>query len=251
MSNTSGDRSEFDFWEFVSCSKCRMPFALDNGLATIPFWLTECGHVICNNHLSLSSIISLYRFVDFEQGGVLVNARSWSELLSMRNARHPSSTSPTTGSLAWITGAVSHNYQMDPPMSEWFQSIPRSLDSIAYAAKVHDNFLSLCLSWSQGLRLRFVCSFSWMWWCHRSYTTDRSTNSYANSWSGLNGMLLSWRSTIISIAQNLQESTYFYFDHRSNDNLQKENDQHRLRLGHHNTDSSLNSNGKRPMVSLS
>ncbi|KIM48922.1 hypothetical protein M413DRAFT_438097, partial [Hebeloma cylindrosporum] len=63
MSNTAGDQSDFDFWEFVSCSKCRMPFALDNGLATVPFWLTECGHVICNNHLSLSFIISLYRFV--------------------------------------------------------------------------------------------------------------------------------------------------------------------------------------------
>ena len=66
MSNTSGERAEFDFWEFVSCSKCRMPFALDNGLATVPFWLTECGHVICNNHLSLWIIISLSRFVDYE-----------------------------------------------------------------------------------------------------------------------------------------------------------------------------------------
>jgi hypothetical protein len=58
----------------------------------------------------------------------------------MRDARHPSSTSPTTGSLTWIHGAVALNHQMDPPMAEWFQSIPQSLDSIAYAAKVHDGF---------------------------------------------------------------------------------------------------------------
>ncbi|KIM48923.1 hypothetical protein M413DRAFT_438098 [Hebeloma cylindrosporum] len=38
---------------------------------------------------------------------------------------------------------------------------------------------------------------------------------------------------------------------KSNDALQRENEQHRLRLGHRNTDSSLNSNGKRPMVSAS
>jgi len=60
----------------------------------------------------------------------------------MRDARHPSSASPTTGSLTWIHGAVSPNYQMDPPMSEWFQSILQSLDSVAYATKVHDRFPS-------------------------------------------------------------------------------------------------------------
>jgi len=53
MSNVSPDQADFDFWEFVCCAKCRMPFALDNGGATVPFWLTECGHVICNSHLSL------------------------------------------------------------------------------------------------------------------------------------------------------------------------------------------------------
>jgi hypothetical protein len=48
---------EFDFWEFVDCGKCRLPF--QNG--AMPFWLTECGHVICNNHLS-ESVLLLPRF---------------------------------------------------------------------------------------------------------------------------------------------------------------------------------------------
>ena len=45
--------SEFDFWDFVECSKCHLPFITDSGPA-IPFWLTDCGHIICNSHLSQS-----------------------------------------------------------------------------------------------------------------------------------------------------------------------------------------------------
>ena len=52
MTNISSDQSDFDFWEFVSCAKCQLSFSLDAGVA-VPFWLTQCGHVICNNHLSL------------------------------------------------------------------------------------------------------------------------------------------------------------------------------------------------------
>lgn len=51
MTNISSDQSDFDFWEFVSCAKCQLSFSPDAAL--VPFWLTECGHVICNNHLSL------------------------------------------------------------------------------------------------------------------------------------------------------------------------------------------------------
>ena len=49
MSTAQASSSDFDFWEFVNCGQCQLPFSLG---ATIPFWLTECGHVICNNHLS-------------------------------------------------------------------------------------------------------------------------------------------------------------------------------------------------------
>ena len=54
MANASPEQQDIDFWEFVSCGRCRMPFSTENNTATIPFWLTECGHIICNNHLSLS-----------------------------------------------------------------------------------------------------------------------------------------------------------------------------------------------------
>ncbi|KAF5330856.1 hypothetical protein D9619_005617 [Psilocybe cf. subviscida] len=52
MSNDQQDQDTSDFWEFVACAKCRMPFALESGVATVPFWLTECGHVMCNNHIN-------------------------------------------------------------------------------------------------------------------------------------------------------------------------------------------------------
>ena len=44
---------DFDVWEFVSCAKCQLAFSPD-GISgpSVPFWITECGHVICNNHLS-------------------------------------------------------------------------------------------------------------------------------------------------------------------------------------------------------
>jgi hypothetical protein len=46
--------AEADFWEFIACGKCYLPYSADNAL-TIPFWLTECGHIVCNSHLSVFS----------------------------------------------------------------------------------------------------------------------------------------------------------------------------------------------------
>lgn len=44
---------EFDFWEFVCCGLCHLPFSTDlGGPPPAPFWITECGHVVCNSHLS-------------------------------------------------------------------------------------------------------------------------------------------------------------------------------------------------------
>ncbi|KAF8892492.1 hypothetical protein BD779DRAFT_1509345 [Infundibulicybe gibba] len=50
---SGGSRSGpgFDFWEFVHCTRCRLPFSSGSN-PTIPFWLTECGHIICNSHLN-------------------------------------------------------------------------------------------------------------------------------------------------------------------------------------------------------
>ncbi|THH10805.1 hypothetical protein EW145_g1067 [Phellinidium pouzarii] len=44
---------EFDFWEFVACSKCHLAFSSDGVSApTVPFWLSDCGHILCNSHLN-------------------------------------------------------------------------------------------------------------------------------------------------------------------------------------------------------
>ncbi|THU79011.1 hypothetical protein K435DRAFT_34542 [Dendrothele bispora CBS 962.96] len=39
----------FDFWKYAACSKCQLPFFSDG---IVPFWLTECGHIICDLHLN-------------------------------------------------------------------------------------------------------------------------------------------------------------------------------------------------------
>ncbi|KAI0093672.1 hypothetical protein BDY19DRAFT_918247 [Irpex rosettiformis] len=53
MSKLEGTvQEDFDFWEFVTCSRCLLPFNLDpSGAPSVPFWLTECGHVLCNHHI--------------------------------------------------------------------------------------------------------------------------------------------------------------------------------------------------------
>lgn len=54
--SSSSSPNDPDIWEFVSCSKCYLPFLSGpSALPQVPFWLTECGHVICNIHLSKSS----------------------------------------------------------------------------------------------------------------------------------------------------------------------------------------------------
>ncbi|KAJ7685320.1 hypothetical protein DFH06DRAFT_1158124 [Mycena polygramma] len=96
MSNISAAPAEFDFWEFVSCARCQLPFASDSG-ATIPFWLTECGHVVCNTHLSADQSCA--------QCGM-----TGIQLVPLQR-------------------------EMEAPMSDWFRSIPHALDAVAYAAK--------------------------------------------------------------------------------------------------------------------
>ena len=51
--STLSTSPELDFWEFVSCGICHLEFIKDNGgVSSVPFWITECGHVVCNTHLS-------------------------------------------------------------------------------------------------------------------------------------------------------------------------------------------------------
>ncbi|KIY72051.1 hypothetical protein CYLTODRAFT_69984 [Cylindrobasidium torrendii FP15055 ss-10] len=93
VSNASPD---FDFWEFVACSRCQIPYHTPNGPVT-PFWLTSCGHVICNNHLN------------------------------------PDQSCGTCGTQS--VECVPLQQELDPPMSDWFLPISYSLDTIAFAAK--------------------------------------------------------------------------------------------------------------------
>lgn len=54
------EEREFDFWEFVSCARCHLPFMPEpGGPPAVPFWITECGHVICNGHLSEIIVVSV------------------------------------------------------------------------------------------------------------------------------------------------------------------------------------------------
>ncbi|KAJ7172344.1 hypothetical protein C8R46DRAFT_1348784 [Mycena filopes] len=97
MSNISqAPAAELDFWEFVSCSRCQLPFASDSG-ATVPFWLTECGHVVCNTHLNIDQSC-----VQCGMAGI--------QLVPLQR-------------------------EMEAPMSQWFHSLPHALDAVAYAAK--------------------------------------------------------------------------------------------------------------------
>ncbi|KAJ7510001.1 hypothetical protein B0H11DRAFT_1170252 [Mycena galericulata] len=96
MSSMSAAPPEFDFWEFVSCSRCQLPFASESG-ATVPFWLTECGHVVCNTHLNADQSCAQCGMAGIQ--------------------------------------LVPLQQEMEAPMSDWFRSIPNALDSVAYAAK--------------------------------------------------------------------------------------------------------------------
>ncbi|KAF8485612.1 hypothetical protein JB92DRAFT_2836809 [Gautieria morchelliformis] len=93
---------DFDYWEFVYCAICFLPFIADPDNAptappSVPFWLTECGHTLCNNHL------------------------------------HADQSCAACG--AGAIQLVPLQRDMMPPMCDWFRSVPHSLDAIASAAK--------------------------------------------------------------------------------------------------------------------
>ncbi|KAJ4487834.1 hypothetical protein J3R30DRAFT_3431884 [Lentinula aciculospora] len=88
---------DFDFWEFVCCAKCQLPYNSGASSSTVPFWLTECGHVICNNHLNPDQTCA-----QCKSSGI--------QLIPLQ-------------------------HDMELPMSEWFRSVPYMLDSAAYAVK--------------------------------------------------------------------------------------------------------------------
>ncbi|EPT06033.1 hypothetical protein FOMPIDRAFT_1026888 [Fomitopsis schrenkii] len=88
---------ELDFWEFVNCARCHLPFDTEGGTPPVPFWLTECGHVVCNNHLNA------------DQSCAQCGAQGI-QLIPLQK-------------------------ELESPMSEWFRSVPQALDSVAYATR--------------------------------------------------------------------------------------------------------------------
>ncbi|KAL0946646.1 hypothetical protein HGRIS_012840 [Hohenbuehelia grisea] len=98
MSDAPNAPPEFDFWQFVSCAKCQLPYGYESGQGpTAPFWLTECGHVICNHHL---------------------NADQSCAQCGAQNIQ-----------LAPLQP------DLEAPMSAWFSSIPSALESATFAAR--------------------------------------------------------------------------------------------------------------------
>lgn len=69
---------DFDFWDFVSCAVCHISYSSpDRGPPPVPFWITECGHVLCNSHLG--------QFLSFAQTSALISStRPEPELCEMQ-----------------------------------------------------------------------------------------------------------------------------------------------------------------------
>ncbi|KLO11863.1 hypothetical protein SCHPADRAFT_905640 [Schizopora paradoxa] len=98
-SSTQAQEPTFDFWEFVACSKCNLPFVSDgNGQPSVPFWLTECCHVVCNSHLNADQSCPVC-----QAPGI--------ELMPLQK-------------------------DLPAPMSDWFSYIPYRLDAMGQAIRV-------------------------------------------------------------------------------------------------------------------
>ncbi|KAH9946140.1 uncharacterized protein BXZ73DRAFT_37053 [Epithele typhae] len=93
MSTLPATDPDFDFWEFVHCGICHLEFFKEPGtLSAVPFWVTQCGHVVCNNHLNADQSCA------------------------------------QCGSQDILVGPLAR--EMDPPMSDWFRSVPQTLDAV-------------------------------------------------------------------------------------------------------------------------
>jgi hypothetical protein len=129
------NQPDIDIWEFVDCSKCHLRFSSDSGAPPqVPFWLTECAHVLCNNHLSEFYIrdqdirIDIHAILDPDQSCAHCGTQNIQLLPLQRDV----SISP----FLICISPQDELFKMEPPMSDWFRSIPLSLDALASAAKV-------------------------------------------------------------------------------------------------------------------
>ncbi|KAI0721126.1 hypothetical protein C8T65DRAFT_705578 [Cerioporus squamosus] len=106
MSNVSATSTpELDFWEFVNCGICHLEFVKEDGsLSSVPFWLTECGHVVCNSHI---------------------------------NPDHSCSECGSQG-----VQLMPLARELEPPMSHWFASAPIAFDAVGYALRFQMNMMA-------------------------------------------------------------------------------------------------------------
>ncbi|KAI1795905.1 hypothetical protein LXA43DRAFT_990016 [Ganoderma leucocontextum] len=96
---------EFNFWEFVSCGICQLEYIDESGaLSNVPFWLTECGHVVCNKHLNADQSCA-------ECGSTGIH------VLAMAR-------------------------DLEPPMANWFESTPAAFDAVGYALRFQLNTMA-------------------------------------------------------------------------------------------------------------
>lgn len=138
MSHVSApDPQEFDFWEFVNCGICHLEFVKDTGaLSSVPFWLTSCGHVVCNSHISESPADCFapragYRPPFLFEGPDQTCGECGSpdtQLMPLaREVRRP---------LYFRPRFRTHVRQMEPPIANWFQSVPTAFDAVGYTLRV-------------------------------------------------------------------------------------------------------------------
>ena len=60
--------NDFDYLEFAHCGACMAEYLpLGEGAPPQPFWLTDCGHILCNQHLSLSFAYILHATLSYMQ----------------------------------------------------------------------------------------------------------------------------------------------------------------------------------------
>ncbi|KAI0647020.1 hypothetical protein C8Q79DRAFT_600047 [Trametes meyenii] len=105
MSTLSGMSSDFDFWEFVCCGLCHLDFVKESGtLSSVPFWLTNCGHVVCNSHLNADQSCTVCGTANIQ-------------LIPLQQ-------------------------ELEPPMADWFSSLPTAFDTIAYSMRYQMNSMA-------------------------------------------------------------------------------------------------------------
>ncbi|KZS91052.1 hypothetical protein SISNIDRAFT_169015 [Sistotremastrum niveocremeum HHB9708] len=122
-SASNPNRSQpFDIWDFVHCGICYTTFVNPdnpnpNAPPTVPFWVTECGHVVCNNHLK------------------------------------PDKTCGVCGHTDVAVMAMSRD--LPDPMSQWFRPIPARQEELAFASNVQQETVSKLLKHYRRKHLRY------------------------------------------------------------------------------------------------